>query len=124
MDDDDRDDLRVVCLCAGWCGVCRDYRAAFDAAAAEAGATAMFAWVDIEDDAELVDDIDVENFPTLLIARGAQALFFGTITPQPGTLARLVQGALAGELTPPLVGAPVDALVRRLRAMKPAPSNA
>jgi thioredoxin 1 len=124
MNDDDNEHLRVVCLCAGWCGVCRDYRAAFDAAAAEAGAAATFAWIDIEDDAELVGDIDVENFPTLLIARGAQALFFGTITPQPGTLARLVQGALAGELTPPAFGAPVDALVRRLRAVKPAPSSA
>lgn len=120
----DEEDLRVVCLCAGWCGVCRDYRAAFDAAAAEAGTAATFAWIDIEDDAELVDDLDVENFPTLLIARGAQALFFGTITPQPGTLARLVQGALAGELSPPALGAPVDALVRRLRAVKPVSSSA
>lgn len=124
MNDDDNEHLRVVCLCAAWCGVCRDYRAAFDAAAAEAGAAATFAWIDIEDDAELVDDIDVENFPTLLIARGAQALFFGTITPQPGTLARLVKSALAGELTPPAFGAPVDALVRRLRALKPASSSA
>ncbi len=23
----------VVCLCAGWCGVCRDYRSGFDAMA-------------------------------------------------------------------------------------------
>lgn len=93
--------LRVVCLCAGWCGVCRDYRAVFDAAATRAGAAATFAWVDIEDEADLVGEIDVENFPTLLIARGERALFFGPITPQPGTLARLVQRAVAGELTSP-----------------------
>ncbi len=94
--------LRVVCLCAGWCGVCRDYRAVFDTAAIRAGAAATFAWVDVEDEAELVGEIDVENFPTLLIARGAQALFFGPITPQPGTLARLVQRAVDGELASPL----------------------
>ena len=91
-----------MCLCAAWCGVCRDYRAVFDTAAA-AGAGTTFAWVDTEDDAEQLDDlgIDIENFPTLLIARGGRALFFGTITPQPGTLARLVQGARAGDLPPP-----------------------
>ncbi|MES2098980.1 MAG: thioredoxin domain-containing protein [Pseudomonadota bacterium] len=105
--------LQVVCLCAGWCGVCRDYRATFDAAAAGFGAHAGFSWFDIEDDAALLDDLDVENFPTLLITRGDQTLFFGTITPQPATLARLVQRALDGDLRP-LAGAPaVDAFARR-----------
>jgi len=110
------DALQVVCLCAAWCGVCRDYRATFDAASAEAPAHARFAWVDIEDDAELLDDVDVENFPTLLIARGGRTLFFGTITPQPATLARLLQGAHAGELAPRTDAPEVDALVQRLRA--------
>lgn len=114
----DEDKLCVVCLCAGWCGVCRDYRATFDGASAvfgnSAGAGAVFSWFDIEDDAALLDDVDVENFPTLLIARGQRTLFFGTITPQPATLARLVQRALDGELRP-LADAPeVDALVGRL----------
>ena len=108
--------LHVVCLCAAWCGVCRDYRATFDAAAAEAPAGARFAWVDIEDEAELLDDVDVENFPTLLIARGGRTLFFGPVTPQPATLARLLQGAHAGELAAPTGAAAIDALVQRLRA--------
>jgi thiol-disulfide isomerase/thioredoxin len=106
--------LRVVCLCAAWCGVCRDYRATFDAAAAET--PARFAWIDIEDDAELLDDVDVENFPTLLIAKGERTLFFGTITPQPAMLARLLQSARAGELAAPADVPEVDALVGRLRA--------
>jgi thiol-disulfide isomerase/thioredoxin len=114
----DEDKLRVVCLCAGWCGVCRDYRATFDAASAafgdSVGARAVFSWFDIEDDAALLDDVDVENFPTLLIGRGQRTLFFGTITPQPATLARLVQRALEGELRP-LGDAPeADAFVGRL----------
>ena len=106
--------LRVVCLCAGWCGVCRDYRAVFDAAAVAFDGRAAFAWIDIEDDAALVDDVDVEDFPTLLIARGGRAVFFGTITPQPATLARLVQRALAGEMAPLADAAVLDAFVRRL----------
>lgn len=108
--------LHVLCLCAGWCGVCRDYRATFDDASASSGARAVFTWFDIEDDAALLDDLDVENFPTLLIARGARTLFFGTITPQPATLARLVQRALDSDLRT-LVDAPgVDAFVQRWRA--------
>jgi thiol-disulfide isomerase/thioredoxin len=108
------DGLRVFCLCAAWCGVCRDYRAVFDAAAAQAPGAARFEWVDIEDEAALLDDLDIENFPTLLIARGAQTLFFGTITPQPATLARLVQRAAAGELAPPAAAPGIDALAGRL----------
>jgi len=107
--------LHVLCLCAGWCGVCRDYRATFDNALASFGDRAVFRWFDIEDDAALLDEVDVENFPTVLIARGARLLFFGPITPQPATLARLVQGALDGELTQLGGAASIDALVGRLR---------
>ena len=110
--------LRVVCLCAAWCGVCRDYAAPFDEAAAGFGARAVFTRLDIEDEAELLGPVDVENFPTLLIARGSKLLFFGTVTPHAQTLTRLVQGALAGELRP-LADAPeIDALVLRLQAAR------
>lgn len=113
----DNDKLRVVCLCADWCGVCRDYRATFSDAAASFGAAALFSWVDIEDDAALLDEVEVENFPGVLIARGDRRLFFGTITPQPATLARLVQRALDGELQTIDAAPEVDAFVRRLRAL-------
>ena len=39
----------AVCLCAGWCGTCRDYRALFDALA-QAHPEVRFEWVDIEDE--------------------------------------------------------------------------
>ena len=107
--------LLVACLCANWCGTCRDYTATFDAAAAALGAAAAHCvWIDIEDDAALVDNVDVENFPTLLIARDGRLLFFGTITPQPATLARLVSSALVDALPAPAPMPEVDALVRRL----------
>ena len=104
--------LLVACLCAQWCGTCRDYVPTFEAL----GAAVQTLWIDIEDDAALVDSVDVENFPTLLIARGEQLLFFGTITPHAQTLARLVNSALAGELPAPLAMPEVEALVRRLAA--------
>ena len=106
--------LLVACLCAQWCGTCRDYAPTFDAATAALGTAGHCVWIDIEDDAALVDSVDVENFPTLLIARGGRLLFFGTITPQPATLARLVSSALADALPAPASMPEVDALVRRL----------
>ncbi|MEO8807060.1 MAG: thioredoxin domain-containing protein [Burkholderiaceae bacterium] len=110
------DVLTVVCLCAAWCGVCRDYAAPFEQAALAFGAQAEFTQLDIEDEAELLCSVDIENFPTLLIARGDQVLFFGTITPHVQTLTRLVQGALAGELKPVADAPEIDSLTQRLQA--------
>jgi len=87
----------VACLCAEWCGACREYRAVFDAARG-ANPTARFAWVDIEDHPDVLGSVDVENFPSLIIARGDEIAFFGTVTPHASTLNALVARALEGEL--------------------------
>jgi hypothetical protein len=52
---------------------------------------ATFRWIDIEDESDLVDPIEVEDFPTLLIVSGGQARFFGPVMPHLETLKRLVQ---------------------------------
>lgn len=113
--------LLVACLCAQWCGSCRDWQPVFERAAAEFAAAARFAWVDIEDHDEVLGDaIEVEHFPSLLIASGEDVLFFGPLEPQPGTLARVVQAALDGTLAPlapePALSA-LPARVRRLAAI-------
>ena len=105
--------LTVACLCADWCGTCRDYRADFERAVqAPAGLDGV--WIDIEDEAELVGAIDVQNFPTLLIARGDEVLFFGPVTPHLSTLTRLMQAAVAGSTH--LGGEAPDAEVQALAA--------
>ena len=38
-----------------------------------------FAWVDVEDEDEAMGDVDIETFPTLLVARGDQVLYFAPI---------------------------------------------
>lgn len=80
----------VICLCAGWCGVCREYRPLFDQLAT-AHPEVRFEWVDVEDEDALVGDLDVETFPTLLIADGLRARFLGPLVPQAGVLERLLQ---------------------------------
>ena len=107
--------LFVACLCAAWCGSCRDYRATFDALAARFAADVDFAWIDIEDEADALGDPDIENFPTLLIARGGTPLFLGPVTPQPQTAERLVTGALAGELEPVDDGVAIELATRAQR---------
>jgi thioredoxin 1 len=81
----------VVCLCAGWCGVCKEYSAGFRALASR-HPEAAFHWVDIEDEADVIGDVDVETFPTLLIARDTEVHHFGALPPQPEILARLLNG--------------------------------
>ena len=111
--------LLVACLCAQWCGVCRDYAplmmrtlAAFDVK------QVRVVWVDIEDHDEVLGDLDVESFPTLLLARGTDVLFFGTVPPHAQTLERLVQGALAGDLPRPPPSADVQTLLGNVLAFQ------
>jgi thioredoxin 1 len=79
----------VACLCAAWCGTCTSYRAAFDALAAR-HPDKVFVWIDIEDQADVVGDLDVDNFPTLLLQRGETVAFFGTVLPDPKVAERMV----------------------------------
>ena len=79
----------VICLCAGWCGVCRDYQAIF-MQLAKSHPAFRFVWLDVEDQADLVGDIDVETFPTLLMADAQGTRFFGPVTPQAAALSRLL----------------------------------
>ena len=84
-----RRSLVVACLCAAWCGTCTGYRAVFDDLAAR-HPDKLFVWIDIEDNAAVVGELDVENFPTLLIQHDDQVAFFGTVLPDPGLAHRLV----------------------------------
>ncbi len=85
----------VACLCAAWCDTCVAYRPGF-VALAERFPRAEFRWVDIEDDAEAVEEIDVENFPTIIVRRGGETLFEGVMQPRHEHLQRLLE-KLIGE---------------------------
>jgi len=106
LDNDNRDAIAdaiagdswvVACLCAAWCGTCGGYRAAFDGIAAR-HPDKVFVWIDIEDQADVVGDLDVENFPTLLVQRDDTVAFFGTMLPDPAVAERLVKAQ--AELAP------------------------
>ena len=80
-------EFSVVCYCAEWCDLCVDYRPGFFALA-ERFPRAAFAWVDIEDHPP---EFEVENFPTILVTRGAETLFCGPQPPSHALLERLLR---------------------------------
>jgi thioredoxin 1 len=86
-------EYQVVCICAEWCRTCLEYRPGFEAAAAQFP-QAAFKWLDTEDDAEEVGDLEIENFPTILVKHGEETLFFGPQPPSPDILKRLLQSLL------------------------------
>ncbi len=72
--------MLVVCLCAGWCRTCDGFRAEVDRLKA-AEPRLDVRWIDIEDESGLVGDLDIETFPTILVADGAKPVYYGPILP-------------------------------------------
>ena len=88
----DKEQMLVICFCAAWCDTCRAYQPKFEALS-ESFPQASFVWVDIEDDPALLGDVDIENFPTLMIEIGEGIKFFGTMLPHIELLERLIHSA-------------------------------
>jgi thioredoxin 1 len=89
--------VHLACLCAAWCRLCDDYAkviADVKADPAWRDADLHWHWIDIEDEADLVGDFDVETFPTWVIADARGVRFAGPLEPQPDTLRRLLRATV------------------------------
>lgn len=84
----------VVGLCAAWCNTCTEFREGFEGLASTR-VDSTFVWIDIEDDAEIAGDIEVENFPTIGVFHRDRLLHFGVSLPQPSIVARLLAALTA-----------------------------
>jgi hypothetical protein len=78
----------------------------------------QFLWIDVEDEADLLDPLDIENFPTLLLAVGNEPRFFGPLTPQLETLERLIRSQMHNTAAAALLEPSVVALVAKIRSTK------
>lgn len=109
------DAWRLFGLCAQWCGTCREWRALFEAQA-RALPQVHFTWVDVEDEADALGDLDIETFPTLLIAHGSTIRFLGAIPPTAPAMTRLLESL---QSDPRAASVPVEAqgLLARLDAV-------
>lgn len=112
-------DWQVICLCADWCGTCREWRPQL-AQEAQRHPGVRFAWVDIEDEADAVGDVDIETFPTLLIAQGQRARFLGPVLPSVAAIGRLLESLREDERAGH-APAEAGALLARLQALRLAP---
>jgi thioredoxin 1 len=48
------------------------------------------AWIDVEDHDDEMGEVEVETFPTMLLARGSEAVFLGPVPPSAPQLEHLV----------------------------------
>lgn len=81
--------LDVYCLCAAWCAICRKIKPEFDGLSTEGF---QLHWVDVEDQADSLADLEILIFPTIVIANSAGKIFFaGPIEPRLTHLQRLLQ---------------------------------
>lgn len=101
--------LKAVCLCAAWCRACEAYAPLFASIQPPWSAR----WIDIEDEAALVGDVEIETFPTLLLFDDEAIRFAGPVRPDASTLQALLRAAEQGPAI--AVEAPLAALVERLR---------
>jgi len=92
--------LWVGCLCAAWCRTCDGYHLTLDTLRGHFGTRVHWAWIDIEDHADLLDDVDVETFPTLLVGDGQDVVFFGAVLPHLESARQILDRALKRELSP------------------------
>lgn len=107
----------VACLCAAWCRTCDEYRATFEALQRQFGAQAQFRWVDIEDDEDALGNLDVVDFPTLLVAEGETIHFAGPVLPHAQAARQLIERALRHELAP-VVDDTLTGLPGRIAALR------
>ncbi|MES2941156.1 MAG: thioredoxin family protein [Pseudomonadota bacterium] len=107
--------LWVACLCAAWCVACREWQPVFQELARRRP-DLRFAWVDIEDDDDAMGDVDIETFPTLLVARGHDALFLGPVLPSASGVERLVTSLQAQAQPGTSVTPAAKALLARLQS--------
>jgi thiol-disulfide isomerase/thioredoxin len=87
----------VACLCADWCDTCKAYQRKFAELSAQ-HPEQRFVWIDIEDNANLVGDLDISNFPTLLIQHQDTVAFFGTVLPDARQADRLLRAQMEKSL--------------------------
>lgn len=108
--------MTVIVCCANWCGVCRDFKAPLQELARR-HSEHRFVWIDVEDTQEWDDEIDIENFPTVLVVGNDSSQYFqGPIEPHIKALGKLLD-ALQENSKPIALADDLQRLVKKINLM-------
>ncbi len=77
--------LKVLIVCASWCGVCREYKNMISS-----DLEPKPIWVDVDDFETIADDLSIKTFPTIVILDDSDVLFFGSIDTKQDSLHALI----------------------------------
>lgn len=89
----------VICLCAQWCNVCRELQPGFTNLASQ-HPEVRWQWIDIEERADWVDELDITTFPTLLIAGEKGILHYAPGPVNATALMRFVHPFITKDMKP------------------------
>lgn len=88
--------LQVIVLCAQWCGTCREYQEVYQDLIKHYPQV-DWQWWDIEDRADDLGDLDIETFPSWLVARQGTVIYGGVMMPRLQDARRLMDHLVASE---------------------------
>jgi thioredoxin 1 len=106
---DESQTLDVFCLCAEWCGVCRTLRPELEALRLEGF---RIYWIDIEEHADALDAIEIDTFPTVIVANGSGTICFaGVMEPHIVHFEKLLRSLAKQGLSPSSTSTEITALI-------------
>ncbi|OZB49320.1 MAG: hypothetical protein B7X60_01620 [Polynucleobacter sp. 39-45-136] len=93
--------MRLILFCAEWCGSCREFKEHFNSIEID-GLSKK--WLDIEDEAVLLENIDISNLPTILAVSDYElSFYFGEIPPNKIFLEKILQDISLGKIDPSIL---------------------
>lgn len=86
----------LVIFCAAWCGVCRDLNKIW--LTQPNNLNIQMYWVDIDDYADQLEEIEFESFPYIATFKNKKLSFFGTALPNIAVIKKIAHQTQCAEL--------------------------
>lgn len=77
----------------------------------------QFVWLDVEDQEDVVGDLDIVTFPSVLVGHGDQPVFLGPLLPQIGILQRMLERFASSDTSELPPGDTAHALLASVRQL-------
>lgn len=93
--------MKLILFCAEWCGSCREFKEHFNSIEIY-GLSKK--WLDIENEAVLLENIDIDNLPTILaVSDDELSFYFGEIPPNKIFLEKILKDISLGKIAPSIL---------------------